>query len=58
MPTVKPIQGNALESNAEACTIITKVPSNKTARGYAGTEASSRSAHYAPIDPYSVTYAM
>jgi len=55
---VKPIQGDAQEPNSEACTIITKVPSNKTARGHASTEASSRSAHHTPIDPYFLTYAM
>ena len=58
MPTVKPIQDSAQEPNSEARVIITQVLSNKTARGHASTEAMSRSAHHAPIDPYSITYAV
>jgi len=37
--------------------IIIQVLGNKTARGHAVTEVSSRSARHTPIDPYSVTYA-
>ena len=55
---MEPVQDSVQEPNSEARVIITKVLSNKTARGHAGTEASSRSAHHAPIDPYSITYAM
>ena len=58
MPMVKPVQDSAQEPNSGARVIITQVLCNKTARGHAGTEASSRSAHHAPIDPYSITYAM
>jgi len=58
VPSDKPIQDSAQEPNSEARVIIIQVLSNKTARGHAGTEASSRSVHHAPIDPYSVTYAM
>jgi len=58
VPTVKPIQDGAQEPDSEARVIIIQVLSNKTARGHAGTEASSRSAHHAPIDPYSITYAV
>ena len=58
MPTVKPVQDSAQEPNSGARVIITQVPCNKTARGHSGTEASSRSARHAPIDPYSVTYAV
>jgi hypothetical protein len=58
VPTVKPIQDSAQELDSEARVIITQALSNKTARGHAVTEASSRSAHHAPIDPYSITCAM
>jgi len=58
MPTVKPVEDSAQELNSGACVIITQILCNKTARGHAGTEASSTSACHAPIDPYSVTYAM
>ena len=58
VPSVKPIQDSAQEPNLEARIIITQVLSNKTARSHAGTETPSRSAHHAPIDPYSITYAM
>jgi len=58
MPTVKPVQDSAKELNSGARVIITQVLWNKTAQGHAGTEASCRSALHAPIDPYSITYAM
>ena len=58
MPTVKPTQDGAQEPDSEARVIIIQVLSNKTVRGHAGTEASSRSAYHTPIDPYSITYAM
>ena len=57
-PRLSQSEDDVQEPNSEACAIITKVPSNKTARGHAGTEASSRSAHRAPIEPYSIAYAM
>jgi len=56
--TVKPIQDGAQKPDSGARVIITRALSNKTARGHAGTEASSRSAHHDPIDPYYITYAM
>jgi len=58
VPTVKPVQDSVQEPNLGAHVIITQVLCNKIARGHAGMEASSRSARHAPIDPYSVTYAM
>ena len=46
------------EPNLGARIIITQVLWNWMARVNTGTEASSRSARHAPIDPYSITYAM
>jgi len=52
----KPTQDDAQKRDSVARVIIIQVLGNKMARGHAGTEASSRSACHAPIDPYSVTY--
>jgi len=53
--TDKPIHDGAQERNSGARVIIIRVQ-DKTARGHAGTEASSGSAHHTSIDPYSVAY--
>ena len=58
VPMIKLVRDDAQVPNSGARVIITQVLCNKTARGHAGTEASSRSARHAPIDPYSITYAM
>ena len=58
VPMIKLVRDDAQVPNSGARVIITQVLCNKTARGHAGTEASSRSARHAPIDPYAVTYAV
>jgi len=54
---VEPVQDDTQKPDSVARVIIIQVLGNKTARGHAGMEASSRSASHTSIDPYSVTYA-
>ena len=54
---VEPVQDDTQKPDSVARVIIIQVLGNKTARGHASTEASSRLARHTPIDPYSVTYA-